>query len=119
MHAAGILAGDEEAVQLGAAIRSEFDAAHHVMRGRHDLHQSAGEVEAAVGAALDHALELLAHALRAEMGHRDIEAAMRRDVPLADLAEHGARDEVAGSALGLGIVGGHEALLVATQKVPA
>ena len=39
----------------------EDHAAHHVMRGRHHLDPAASQVEAAVGAALDHALEAAAH----------------------------------------------------------
>ena len=64
----------------GSAVRAvgvELDAAHHVVRGRHDFDEAAREIEAAVGAALDHALELLA---RRSSGprwrHRDVDAAV-------------------------------------------
>ena len=86
------------------------------MRGRHDFDESASEIEAAVGAALDHAFEFLAHALRPEVTHRNIEPAVRRRVPLADLAEHRARHEVAGRALGFRVVGGHEPFFISTEK---
>ena len=69
MYAAGILAGDEETPEARGAIGGKFDAAHHVVRGRHDLDQSTSEVEAAIGTALHHAFEFLAHALGTEMGH--------------------------------------------------
>ena len=77
VHAAGVLAGRVEPRQLGGAIGVELDAAHHVMRGRDHLDAAGGEIEAAIGAALDHALELAPHALRPEMAHLDIDAAMR------------------------------------------
>ena len=44
--------------QRRRAVGVEHHAAHHVVRRRHDLDEAAGEIEAAVGAALDHALEL-------------------------------------------------------------
>ena len=44
---------------LGRGVGAADDAAHEVVRGRHHLDQAAGEIEAAVAAALDHALEFL------------------------------------------------------------
>ncbi len=116
VHAAGILAGDEKAAQRGGAVGGELDAAHHVVRSGNHFDQSASKIEAAVGATLDHALELLAHALGTEVSHGNVEPAMRRRVALADLAEHRARYEVARGTLGLRIVGGHEPLFVPSQK---
>ena len=68
VHAAGVLAGDEQARQLGRGVDAAHHAAHEVVRGRHHLDQPAGEIEAAVGAALDHALELLGAPSRARDG---------------------------------------------------
>ena len=76
VHPARILAGDKQPRQLGAAIGREFDAAHQVVRGRHDFDFARREVEPAVGAAFDHALELAAHVLRPEMGHGKVHAAL-------------------------------------------
>ena len=67
VHAAGILAGDEQAVTLGRGIDLADHAAHEVMRGRHHFDQPAGKVETAIAAAIDHALEFLRHLGRAEM----------------------------------------------------
>ena len=78
MHAPGVLAGREQSGQRRGAVGAEDHAAHHVVRGRHHLDQAAGEVEATVGAALDHALEQLAHLVRAEVVHLDVHAAVRR-----------------------------------------
>ena len=64
------------------AIGAEHHAAHHVVRGRHHLDQAAGEVEAAVGAALDHALEAAPHVVRPEVRHLDVDAAVRRRAAL-------------------------------------
>src|SRR6185503_3251977 len=66
VHAAGVLARDEQARELAPALAVEHYTAHHVVRRRDDFDQSPREIEAAVGAALDHALELLAHALGPE-----------------------------------------------------
>ena len=110
MHAARVLARDEEARELGRAVGLEHDAAHHVVRGRHDFDEAAREIEAAVVAALDHALEDLAHVLRPEVPHADVDAAVRRELALAHLLEHRARDDVARRALVARIVLVHEAL---------
>src|SRR6185436_3692613 len=119
VHAARVLAGDEEAVELARAIQPEHGPAHHVVRGRNDLDQPAREVEAAIGAALDHALELLRHALRPEMTHADVDAAVRGDPAGAHLGVDRARDDVARRALALGVVAAHEALVRAVQQIAA
>ena len=77
MHAACVLACDEQPAQRGGAVGGELHPAHHVVSRRHHFHQPRGEIEAAVGAALHHALEVLAHPLRAEVRHGDVQAAMR------------------------------------------
>ena len=82
MHAAGVLAGGVEPRHRRRAVGREHHAAHHVMRGRDHLDAAGGEIEAAIGAALDHALELAPHAVGAEMAHLDIDAAMREAKPL-------------------------------------
>ena len=108
MHAAGILTGRVEAAQLGRAIRRELDAAHHVMRGRNDLDPVARKVETAIGAALDHALELTAHAVGTEMRHLDVDPTVRARVTLADAVDDRAAHDVAGGALAAWIIGRHE-----------
>jgi hypothetical protein len=119
MHAAGVLAGDEQAGQLRRGVGPAHHAAHEIMRGRHHLDQAAGEVEAAIVAALDHALELLAHVGRPEMAHLDVEPAVRRGAPGAHLRIHGAAHHVARRALQRRVVIAHEAAHVAVEQVPA
>ena len=86
---------------------------------RHDLDQSAGEVEAAVPAALHHALEPLGDGLRAEMSHGDVEAAALGNVAGAHFARHGAAHDVAGGALQPVVIALHEACAVAAQQMAA
>src|SRR6185437_16697153 len=104
VHAAGVLAGRIEPGQFRRAVGFEFDAAHHVMRGRDHLDAAGGEIEAAIVAALDHALEFAPHALGAEMRHLDIDAAVRAGETLADAVHDRAADDVAGGALAARIV---------------
>ena len=85
------------------------------MRGRDHLDAAGGEIEAAIGAALDHALELAPHALRAQMAHLDIDAAMWASVALADAVHDGARNDVAGGAFAARIVVEHEALALRSR----
>ncbi len=73
VHAAGILAGHEQARQLGRGIDAAHHAAHEVVRRRHHLHEAARKVEAAVGAALHHALEHLGDLLGPQVRHLDVE----------------------------------------------
>ncbi len=119
VHAAGVLARREEARERGGAVDAELHAAHHVVRGRHHLDSPAGEIEAAVGAALDHALELAPHVLGAEMAHRDVETAMRRGVALAHLGEHRPRHDVARRPLAARVVAAHEPLARAVEEIAA
>ena len=85
------------------------------MRGRDHLDAAGGEIEAAIGAALDHALELAPHALGAEMAHLDIDAAVRAGVALADAVHDRAADDVARGALAALVVVEHEALAAARR----
>ena len=110
VHAARILARDEQPFALGRAIGGELDAAHHVVRGRHDFDLAGGEIEAAIGAALDHSLELAAHVVGTQMRHAEPHAAVRRRAARAHLGEDRARDDVARRALVARIVAVHEAL---------
>ena len=119
MHAAGILARTKQAVQLCGAIHLEFHAAHHVMRGWHHLHQARHQIKAAVGAALDHALEFFTHHHRIEMRHGDIEAAVLGDAAFAHFLIHAARYDVTRGALVARIVEVHEAFFVAVQQITA
>ena len=80
------------------------------MRGRHDFDEPAGEIEAAIAAAIHHALELLGDVVRPEMAHRDVDAAVRRRTAGPHFGIDGAADDVAGGAFELRIVIGHEAL---------
>ena len=119
MRAAGILAGDEHARHLGEAVLVELDAAHHVMRGRHDLDQPFDKVEADVAAAVDHALELLDDHARIEMRHGDEQPAIGAGAALAHHLVHPAADDVAGRPLAALVELMHEALLAAVQQVAA
>ncbi len=76
VHAARVFASREQALERGAPVGRELDAAHHVVRGGNDFDEPAGEVEAAIGAALDHALELRAHVGLSQVRHRDVEPAV-------------------------------------------
>jgi hypothetical protein len=98
---------------------AELDAAPHGVRGRHHLDSPVGEVEAAVGAALDHALELAPHVVGAEMAHRDVETAMQRGVALAHLGEHRPRHDVARRPLAARVVARHEPLAGAVEEIAA
>src|SRR2546429_3913621 len=82
---------------------------NEVMRGGHHLDEAAGEIEAAVAAAIHHALELLRHLGRPEMAHLDVDAAVRARAPGLHLRVDGAADDVAGGALE-GLVVAHEAV---------
>ena len=113
VHAAGILAGGEQAGQPGRAVGLEAHPAHQVVRRRHHLDPSAGEIEATIGAALDHALELGAHLVGAEMAHVDIDPAARRRVALAHLLVDGAGDDVPRRPFRRRAVTSHEAPAVA------
>ena len=69
MHAACVLARDEEPRPLGRGVRTADHAAHEIVCSRHHFDEPAGKIEAAVAAALHHALELLRHPLRPEVTH--------------------------------------------------
>src|SRR6185437_10403892 len=114
-----VLAGDEQAVALGRAVGRELDTAHHVVRGRHDFYLARGEIEAAIGATLDHALELAAYALRTKMRHAEPDATVRCSTPRAHLVEDCARHDVARRALPSRIVTIHEAIAVAVEQIAA
>ena len=116
VHAAGILARREQAFQNGAAIGLEYHAAHHVVRGRYHLDQATGQIEAAVRATLDHALELLAHFLGAEMVHLDIDSAVGRSAARTHFGINGTGDDIARGAFLTCIVMLHETFagLIAT-----
>ena len=79
----------------------------------------AGEIEPAVGAALDHALELAPHVVGAEVAHRDVEPAVRCGAAGAHLGEHRPRDDVARGALAARVVARHEALARAVEEMAA
>ena len=115
VHAAGVLAGGEQAGQPGRAVGLEAHPAHQVMGGRHHLDPPAGEIEAAIGAALHHALELGAHPIGAEMAHVDVDPAARRRVALAHLLVDGAGDDVPRRPFRRRAVTSHEALTVAAE----
>src|SRR5690606_39522592 len=95
VHAAGVFAGREQAGQFGGAVGVEHQPTHHVVGGGHHFHQAAGQVEAAVGATLDHALELLAHFLGAQVAHLNVHAAVGCGAPGPHFGEDAARHDVA------------------------
>src|SRR5947209_9751258 len=86
------------------------------MRRRHDLDVTAGKIEAAIGAALDHSFELPPHFRGPEMRHAQIDAAIRGRVPLAYAIHDRAADDVARRALAAVVVGEHEALAIAVEQ---
>ena len=119
VNAASILACNIEAVDRRGRVDLADNAAHQVVRGRHDFDDTAGEIEATVGATLDHALELLTHLLRPEMSHGDVEAAVRRRATGLHLPIHGLGNEIARRALTARVVVEHEALLRAVEQITA
>src|SRR6185295_194134 len=100
MDTARIFACNEQALERGAAIGCELDAAHYVVRSRHHFNQAAGEIEAAVSAALEHAAELFPDEVPVQVAHGDEEPAAGARVAGTHLLIHGARDEVPRCALG-------------------
>src|SRR6202012_4043791 len=95
------------------------DAAHEVVRRRHDLDQTASQVETTVGAALHHTLEFLAHTLGPELTHFDVPAAVAGGAPGSHLLVDAGRDEIARCALWAGIAALHETLALAIEQMPA
>ena len=88
------------------------------MRGRHHFDEAAGEIETAIAAAVDHALELLRHIGRAEMTHLDIDAPVRSGAAGPHLGIDGAADDIAGGAFEFRIVIAHEAVHGAVEEMP-
>ena len=117
MRAAGILTRHIEPFHRGAGIGIDHHTAHEIMRGWHHLDQPASQIEAAIGAAFDHAGELGAHILWAKMRHGDKDAPIRRSIVLAHLGIDGAADHIAGRALALGVIVKHKAVLCAVEKL--
>src|SRR5262249_59243560 len=119
VNAARIVAGDEQPRPIGRGIGAADDAANEVMRGGHDLEEPASEIEAAVTAAIHHALELLRHCGRPEMAHLDVDAAVRARAPGLHLRVDGATDDVAGGALEVCVIVAHEAVHRAVEEMAA
>ena len=119
MHAARILAGDEKPKTFRRGVDLADHAAHEIMRGRHDFDQAAGQIEAAIAAAIHHALEQLRHVRRAKVIHLDIDAAVRRGAAGPHFRVDGAADYVAGGAFELRVVFAHEALHRAVEQMAA
>ena len=119
MGAAGILTGHIEALHRGAGVGVDHHAAHEIVGRGHHFDETGGQVEAAIGTALDHAFELLAHFVGTEMRHRNINAAILSCVALAQFVIDAAADHIAGGTLALWIIVKHEAVLSAVQQVTA
>src|SRR5262245_25815895 len=79
------------------------------MGGRYHFDKSGRQVEAAIGAALDHALELLGDLVWAEVSHLDVDATVRRRAPGPHLLIDAARYEIPRSPLGARVARLHEA----------
>src|SRR5581483_6327390 len=119
VHAAGIFTGDEQAMAFGRGVDLADHPAHEIVRGRHHLDQAAGEIEAAVAAAIHHALELFRHPGRAEMAHLDIDAAVPGGAAGAHLRVDRAAHHVPRGAFELRIVVAHETVHGAVQEMSA
>ena len=77
------------------------------MRSRHDLDVASGKIEAAIGAALDHAFELAAHFRGPEMRHANIDAAIRRRMAFANAVHDRAAHDIARRTLAALVIGEH------------
>src|SRR5258707_915418 len=108
MYATGVLACRVKPANFRGAVGREHHAAHHVVRGGNDLDAAGGEIEAAVGAALDHAFELAPHIVGPQMSHGNPYAAIGRRMTLADAIHDRAADNVAGGAFTARMVFEHE-----------
>ena len=111
VHPARDLASREQAGHRGRArLGVDPDAAHHVVRGRPDLHRPRRDVD--VGQLLEllvHRGELAADVLGRQVADVEEDAAMRRSAALLDLGVDRPGDVVAGRQLrrpaGVGLVG--------------
>src|SRR5205823_12348383 len=119
VHAACILAGDEKPGPIGRRVRAADNAAYEVVRGRHYLNQSAGEIEAAIAAAIDHAFELLCHPVRPEVAHLDVHAAVGCGASGLHLRINRPADDVARRALEFVVIVAHEAVHRAVEEMAA
>jgi hypothetical protein len=89
------------------------------VRGWNYLYAAAGEVETAVLAAFDHALELAPHPFGVKVAHLDIDAAIRAGEPLADAVHDRAADDIARGALAARIVVEHKSLALRVGDISA
>src|SRR6185312_776457 len=119
MNAAGVFPGRIKTIHLGRAVCGKFEPAHHVMRGRDDFDTARREIEAAIRATLDHALEILPDFLGAEMTHLDIDAAMRAREAFANAILNRTADDVARRALAALVVVEHETLAFGVGEITA
>ena len=110
MHAAAVFTGSEQSGNGGFAVGVELDTAHHVVGGGYDLDAASGEIEAAVGAALDHAGKTRGDAFRPQVAHLDIDTAHGRRIAGAHFRIDGPADHVPGGALTGRVVFVHETL---------
>src|SRR5262245_36341167 len=88
------------------------------MCGRYDFDQSGCQVEAAVGAALDHALELLGDLVRAEVSHLDVDAAVRCGASGTHLLIDAARYEIPRGPLSARVARLHKAFTYSVDEMP-
>ena len=118
MRATSIFAGNVEPLHRGAGVNVNHHPAHEVMRGWHHLDLPSGQIEPAIRAPFDHALELFSHPIGAKMGHGDKHALLIGVVILAHLGIDAAADHVACRALALAIVVEHETLTGVIDELP-
>src|SRR3546814_13261611 len=104
---------------LFRSIGLEYDPAHHVMSGGNDFDQASGQIETAVSATIDHALELLADSVGTQVIHLYVGAAIGRRTAGAYFCRDAARCGIARRpfAASSGLV--HEAIVPSLRQVPA
>jgi hypothetical protein len=117
VHAARVLTSYEQPGPLGRRIRPADHPAHEIVRGRHDLDQSAGKIETAVAAAIHHPLELLGDLRRSEVAHLDVDPTVRGGAARPHLGVDRTADHVTRRALELVVVVAHEAVHRAVEQM--
>ena len=118
MRATGIFPSDVKTFHLRPRVHIDHDTPHEVMRRRHHLDLTGGQIETTIGTAFHHALELLTHKIRPQMGHRNEHPFLLRIVVLAHFGVDPAAHDVARGPLPLPVIIEHEPLTRVVDQLP-